>query len=205
MDVKNAFLNGDLKEDVYIKLPYGMHTPPPNTVCKLKHSLYGLKQDSRVWFEKLHSTILGFSFTQSLYDPSFFLQRTPKGIVVLLAYVDNIVVTSSDQKEISKFKQMLHSTFHMKELGHLTYFLGLEVHYHLEGIFLNQQKYIQDLIQLAGLTNSTPIDTSLEGIICSYPMLQAIEGLEYLEYMLKIEPRQGFTTMVETLRVYVFV
>ena len=76
MDVKNAFLHGDLKEEVYIKLPYGMPTSSPNDVCKLKRSLYGLKQAPRVWFEKFRSTLLGFSFTQSRYDSSLFLQRT---------------------------------------------------------------------------------------------------------------------------------
>ncbi|RDX67707.1 hypothetical protein CR513_53379, partial [Mucuna pruriens] len=82
-DVKNAFLHGDLKEEVCIKLPYGMHTHYPNIVCKLKHSLYGLKQTPRVWFE-------------NQYDPSLFLQRTPKRIVVLLVYVDDIMVIGSD-------------------------------------------------------------------------------------------------------------
>lgn len=82
--------------------------------------------------------------------------------MVLLVYVDDIVVTSSDQDDISKIKHLLHSTFQMKELGYLTCFLGLEVHYHHEGVFLNQQKYIQDLVQLAGLTNATPVDTSME-------------------------------------------
>ncbi|RDY09355.1 hypothetical protein CR513_06271, partial [Mucuna pruriens] len=71
----------------------------------------------RVWFEKFHSTILGFSFTQSQYDPSLFLQRTPKGIMVLLVYVDDIMVIGSNQEAISRIKHMLHSTFHMKELG----------------------------------------------------------------------------------------
>ncbi|RDX72716.1 hypothetical protein CR513_47754, partial [Mucuna pruriens] len=104
MDV-NAFLHGDFKEEVYIKLPYGMHTLFPNIVCKLKRFLYGLKHAPR-------------------YDPFLFLQRTLKGIVVLLVYVDDIVVTGSDQEEISRIKQILH--FHMKELGHLTYFSGLE-------------------------------------------------------------------------------
>ncbi|RDX65085.1 hypothetical protein CR513_56284, partial [Mucuna pruriens] len=118
MDVKNTFLYSDLKEEVYIKLPYGMHTPSLNIVCKLKHSLYRLKQVPRVWFEKFCSILLGFSFTQNglklksyQYDPSLFLLRTPKGIVALLVYVGDIV-----------------------------------------------QKYIQDLIQLAGLTNSTIVD-----------------------------------------------
>ncbi|RDX85395.1 putative mitochondrial protein, partial [Mucuna pruriens] len=116
MNVKNTFLHSDLKEEVYIKLSYGMHTPFPNTVCKLKYSLYVLKQATIVWFEKFHSTILGFSL----------MSKTPKDIIVLLVYVDDIVVTSSDQEAISRL-HILHSTFHMKKLGHLTYLLGLEL------------------------------------------------------------------------------
>jgi len=83
-------------------------------------------------------------------------------MVVLLVYLDDIVVTGSDQDAISRIKNLMHLTFHMKELGRLTYFLGLEVHYHQKGVFLNQQKYIQDLVQLAGLTNASPIDTPME-------------------------------------------
>ncbi|WVZ17516.1 hypothetical protein V8G54_010498 [Vigna mungo] len=170
MDVKNAFLHGDLKEEVYITLPGGMSTLSQNTVCKLKRSLYGLKQAPRVWFEKFCSTLFGFSFNKSQYDSSLFLQWTPKGIVILRVYVDDIVVTGSDQDAISRIKQMLNSTFHMKELGHLNYFLGLEVHYHPEGIFVNQHKYIQDLVQLAGLTNATPVDTPMKESFLTIPL-----------------------------------
>ncbi|CAL8994106.1 unnamed protein product [Prunus brigantina] len=138
MDVKNAFLHGDLKEEVYLKLPSGMPTSSPNDVCKLKRSLYGLKQAPRVWFEKFRSTLLGFSFTQSQYDSSLFLQRTSMGIVVLLVYVDDIVITGSDLEAISAVQTLLHSTFHMKDLGQLTYFLGLEVYHQPHGLFLHQ-------------------------------------------------------------------
>ena len=152
MDVKNAFLHGDLKEKIYIRLPTGMPSPLSNVVCKLKRSLYGLKG----------IVILGFSFIQSRYDPSLFIQRSLKRIVILLVYVDDIVVTGSDQETIGTIKRLLHSTFHMKDLGQLTYFLGLEVHFQQKGIFVNQHKYIQDLIQLVGLTNSTLVDSPME-------------------------------------------
>jgi hypothetical protein len=162
LDVKNAFLHGDLKEEVYIKLPTGMTSTLPNTVCKLKRSLYGLKQAPRVWFEKFRATLIGFSFIQSSYDPSLFIQRTSKGIVILLVYVDDIVITGSDQEAINTIQKLLHSTFHMKDLGQLTYFLGLEVQFQQKGIFVNQHKYTQDLIQLAGLANATAVDTPME-------------------------------------------
>ena len=139
-----------------------MPSPLPNTVCKLKCSLYGLKQAPRVWFEKFSTTLLGFSFIQSSYDPSLFLQRTSKGIVILLIYVDDIIATSSNQEAITTIKQLLHTTFHMKDLGQLTYFLGLEVQFQQKGIFVTQHKYTQDLIQLAGFTNATTVDTPME-------------------------------------------
>jgi len=129
MDVKNTFLHGDLKEEIYIRLPTGMSSPLPNVFCKLKRSLYELKQVPRIWFGKFRMTLLGFSFIQSRYDPSLFIQRSLKRIVILLVYVDDIVVTGSDQETIGTIKRLLHSTFHMKDLGQLTYFLGLEVHF----------------------------------------------------------------------------
>ncbi|XP_059301811.1 uncharacterized mitochondrial protein AtMg00810-like [Lycium ferocissimum] len=141
MDVKNAFLHGDLKEDIYIKPPPGLFLSP-TSVCKLKWSLYGLKQAPRAWFDKFRSTLLQFSFEQSKYDSSLFLRKTSTGCVLLL--------------------QQLKDSFHMKDLGILTYFLGLEVHYDSLGVFLNQHKYTQDLIALVGLQESSSIDTLLE-------------------------------------------
>ena len=76
MDVKNAFLYGDLKAEVYIRFPTSMPSPLPNAVSKLKCSLYGLKQTLRIWFEKFHTTLLSFSFIQNKYDPSLFIQRS---------------------------------------------------------------------------------------------------------------------------------
>ena len=161
MDVKNAFLHGDLKEEVYITLPNGMPISP-NHVCKLKRSLYGLKQAPRIWFEKFKSTLLGFSYIQSKYDSSLFLLKTSKGIVVLLVYVDDILVTGSDIQAINHLKNLLCSTFEMKDLGKLHYFLGLEVHHRPEGIFLNQHKYIQDLVELARLNGTNSVETPME-------------------------------------------
>jgi hypothetical protein len=162
MDVKNAFLHGDLKEDIYMTPPPGLFSSPSSAVCKLKRSLYGLKQAPRAWFEKFRSTLLRFSFVQSQYDSSLFLCKTPAGLVLLLVYVDDIVITGTDSSLIEHLKQNLQASFHMKDLGHLTYFLGLEVHTDSSGIFLNQHKYTQDLISLAGLQDSSSVDTPME-------------------------------------------
>ena len=125
MDVKNAFLNGDLKEEIYMKLPTGMSMTASHEVCKLRHSLYGLKQAPRAWFEKFRSTLLTFSFTQSQYDSLLFFHKTITGMVFLLVYVDDIIITGNDSGLISKLQNMLHSTFQMKDLGHLTFFFGV--------------------------------------------------------------------------------
>ena len=123
-----------------------MTTSSPYDVCKLKRSLYELKQAPQAWFEKFRSTILSFSFTQSQYDHSLFFHMSASGIVLLLVYVDDIIITGIDYSLITKLQQLLHTTFHIKDLGQLTYFLGLEVHHWASGIFVNQHKYIQDLI-----------------------------------------------------------
>nr|KYP35326.1 Retrovirus-related Pol polyprotein from transposon TNT 1-94 [Cajanus cajan] len=140
MDVKNAFLHGDLKEEIYMKLPSSMTTSSPNDVCKLRRSLYRLKQALRAWFEKFHTTLLNFSFTQSQYDYSLFFHKSLTGIVLILVYVDDLIITGTDTRLITKLQVMLHATFCMKDLGQLTYFLGLEVHHRSNGIYLNQHK-----------------------------------------------------------------
>ena len=145
-----------------MKLPIGMSMTASHEVCKLRRSLYGLKQAPRAWFEKFRSTLLTFSFTQSQYDSSLFFHKTTTSMVFLLVYVDDIIITGNDSGLISKLPNMLHSTFRMKDLGHLTYFLGLKVHSRAHGLFLNQHKYIQDLIELASLKDATVVDMPME-------------------------------------------
>ncbi|KAJ6937342.1 hypothetical protein NC652_011864 [Populus alba x Populus x berolinensis] len=164
MDVKNAFLHGDLKEDIYMAPPPGLVSSSKSVVCKLKRSLYGLKQAPRAWFDKFRTTLLRFSFVQSKYDSSLFLCTTSTGYVFLLVYVDDIVITGTDSTLISRLQQHLRDSFHMTDLGSLTYFLGLEVHSSSSGIYVHQQKYTHDLIALAGLQASSPVDTPLEQV-----------------------------------------
>jgi hypothetical protein len=149
--------------------PPGLFSSPSSAVCKLKRSLYGLKQGHRAWFDKFRSTLLRLSFVQSHYDSSLFqcktpagLVKTPAGLVLLLVYVDDIIITGTDSTLIGNLKQNLQASFHMKDLRPLMYFLGLEVHTDSSGIFLKQRKYTQDLIGLAGLQDSPPMDTPME-------------------------------------------
>lgn len=96
MNVKNIFLHGDLKEDIYMTPPSGMFSTPTSDVCKLRKSLYGLKQAPRAWFDKFRTTLLQFSFVQIKYDSSLFLHKTVIDCVFLLIYVEDIVITGTD-------------------------------------------------------------------------------------------------------------
>ncbi|XP_015158880.1 uncharacterized mitochondrial protein AtMg00810-like [Solanum tuberosum] len=100
--------------------------------------------------------------SDSKYDSSLFLRKTSTDCVLLLVYVDAIIITGTDSSLITSLQQQLKDYFHMKDLGTLTYSLGLEVHNVASGVFLNQHKYTQDLISLAGLQDSSSVDTPLE-------------------------------------------
>jgi hypothetical protein len=162
MDVKNAFLNGDLSETVYMRPPPGSSIASPHMVCKLRKALYGLKQAPRAWFAKLKSVLIGAGFRQSENDYSFFISSTPQGNVFILVYVDDILITGDDSQSIINLKNVLQHSFQMKDLGTASYFLGLEISHNSHGYFLSQQKYTQDLINLVGLSDDKQVDTPLE-------------------------------------------
>ena len=116
MDVKNAFLNGNLSEEVYMQPPPGLSVES-NKVCHLRHALYGLKQAPRAWFAKFSSTIFRLGYTASPYDSALFLRRTDKGTILLLLYVDDMIITGDDLSGIQKLKDFLSQQFEMKDLG----------------------------------------------------------------------------------------
>ena len=148
MDVKNAFLNGELSEEVYMKLPPSYSHPSgfPHRVCRLRRALYGLKQAPRAWFAKFNSTISQHDFSGSSFDITLFLRRSDHGINILLLYVDDMIITGDDMQGIQDLKHFLGRQFEMKDLGPLNYFIGLEVSYSADGYYLTQAKYTSDLI-----------------------------------------------------------
>jgi hypothetical protein len=160
MDVKNAFLHGDLTEEVYMHPPPGYHSP--HKVCKLQKALYGLKQAPRAWFAKFSSTLTQFGFHSSPHDSALFTRRSNSGIVILLLYVDDMIITGDDKTGISALQQYLSQHFEMKDLGSLSYFLGLEVSQDSEGYYLSQAKYASDLLSRAGITDCKTELTPLE-------------------------------------------
>ena len=162
MDVHNAFLHGELEEEVFMKPPPGFSVRNPKMVCKLKKSLYGLKQAPRCWFAKLSAALKQFGFTQSRSDYSLFVLRKQKVQVVVLVYVDDLIIGGNDHETINNFKNYLHTCFHMKDLGKLKYFLGVEVARSNNGIFLCQRKYALDIIKETWLLGSKPGSTPME-------------------------------------------
>lgn len=162
LDVHNAFLHGDLNEEVYMLPPPGYRKHGENLVCRLQKSLYGLKQASRNWFSKFSKALLVFGFTQSQADYSLFFLHQRNGSVFVLVYVDDILITGSSSSIIQQVKIMLCNHFHTKDLGSLKYFLGVEVANSKNGMYLCQRKYTLDIIKDCGLVGSKPAEFPME-------------------------------------------
>ena len=163
MDVKNAFLQGELDDEVYMRPPPGLENlVKPGNVLRLKKAIYGLKQSPRAWYHKLSTTLNGRGFSKSEADHTLFTHTSQRGIVVILIYVDDIIITGSDKEGIILTKAFLKSSFDIKDLGELKYFLGIEICRSKEGLFISQRKYILDLLSEAGDLGEKKAKTPLE-------------------------------------------
>ena len=162
LDVKNAFLNGDLEEEVYMDLPPGFNSEGNGKVCRLKKSLYGLKQSPRAWFGRFTRAVRQHGYKQTQADHTLFYKRQPTGITILIVYVDDIVLTGDDRKEIQQIKKQLATEFEMKDLGNLRYFLGMEVARNQTGVSISQRKYTLDLLKETGMMGVKPVDTPMD-------------------------------------------
>ena len=161
LDVNNAFLHGPLDEDVYMSLPEGYQTSDSSYVCKLKKSLYGLKQASRQWNHLLTDKLIGFGFTQSKHDHCLFLKHSASDFLALLVYVDDVLLVGTSSASIQEVKRFLDDQFTIKDLGEAKYFLGIELFRSSAGLALCQRKYSLDIIADVGLTNAKPVSTPL--------------------------------------------
>ncbi|RVW14453.1 Retrovirus-related Pol polyprotein from transposon RE2 [Vitis vinifera] len=163
MDVKNAFLHGELEEEVYMKIPPGHPLcGDPSRVCKLNKSIYGLKQSPRAWHAKLSSTLEDLGFTRSSADSSLYVQTGQTEKLMVLIYVDDLIITGSNADSIAALKKKLQGKFPVKDLGPLKYFLGIEVATSRKGLFLNQRKYTIDLLRDSNMLNSKPANTPFD-------------------------------------------
>ncbi|CAH9145017.1 unnamed protein product [Cuscuta epithymum] len=156
LDVNNAFLHGDLSEDVYMRIPQGFMKKGDTRVCKLQKSLYGLRQASRNWYHKFTQALNGIGFRQSRADHSLFIFRQGLVTTFALIYVDDVILAGNDVSHISSIKGYLNNKFSIKDLGKLKYFLGIEVARSPEGFVLSQRKYTLHILKESGLLAGRP-------------------------------------------------
>ncbi|GFY93864.1 hypothetical protein Acr_09g0003100 [Actinidia rufa] len=165
LDVKNAFLNGDLHETIYMDPPPGFRAKGEYTgkVCRLRKSLYGLKQSPRAWFSRFSEVVLSLDFIRCQSDHTCFIHRRPNGqCVIISVYVDDIIITGDDVSGIKRVKQTLRKAFDTTDLGPLRYFLGIEVARSRRGISLSQRKYVLDLLQDTGMMGCRPASSPMD-------------------------------------------
>ncbi|GJW52679.1 retrovirus-related pol polyprotein from transposon RE2 [Tanacetum coccineum] len=162
MDVHNAFLHGDLEEEVFMKIPPDLNKCKPKEACKLQKSLHGVRQSPRCWFSKLSSALKNYGLVQSYSDYSIFTLKQTDIKLNVLVYVDDLIIFGNDSKVITQFKTYLSDCFQMKDLGNLKYFPCVKVACAQDGIFLCQQKYALDIICEAGLLGAKPSKIPME-------------------------------------------
>ena len=128
MDVKSTFLNGVLKEDVYVEQPPGYEVVgEENKVYKLKRALYGLKQAPRAWYSRIDSYLMSNGFSKSNGEPTLYIKAANKNVLIFVLYVDDLIFIGNDKGLIGEFKEAMKNKFEMTDLGLLKYFLGIEV------------------------------------------------------------------------------
>ena len=205
LDVNNAFLNGELQEEVYMDQPPGFDgktNQEQKLVCKLHKALYGLKQAPRAWFDKLKISLQQFGFSSTKSDQSLFVRFTNCSSLFVLVYVDDIVVTGSSSQEIHELISRLRGLFSLKDLGKLSYFLGIEVKKTTDGgLHLSQKKYIQDLLKKTKMDGAKSLPTPmLSGLKLSAGMGDPIDNVfEYrsvvgaLQYITITRPEIAFS------------
>ena len=162
MDVKSAFLNGPIKEEVYVEQPPGFEDERyPDHVCKLSKALYGLKQAPRAWYECLRDFLIANAFKVGKADPTLFTKTCDGDLFVCQIYVDDIIFGSTNQKSCEEFSRVMTQKFEMSMMGELNYFLGFQVKQLKDGTFISQTKYTQDLLKRFGMKDAKPAKTPM--------------------------------------------
>lgn len=158
MDVKYAFLNGDLQEEVYVHQPPGFMNPRhPGKVLKLKKALYGLKQAPRAWNAKLDQELVKLGFCRSEEEHAVYKRGSGNSLLLLGVYVDDLIICGPDNRKLAEFKQQMSKTFSMSDLGLLSYYLGMEVRQKPEEITVCQRAYAAKIVEQCGMTGCNPV------------------------------------------------
>jgi hypothetical protein len=168
MDVKSAFLNDPIKEEVYVEQPPSFEDSEyPTHVYKISKALYGLKQASRAWYECLRDFLITNGFKVRKANPTIFTKTIDKDLFICQIYVDDIIFGSTNKSSCQEFSRIMIQKFEMSMMGELKYFLGFQIKQLQEGSFICQTKYIQDILKKFGMKNAKPIKTPKIGISTS--------------------------------------
>nr|GEU47720.1 retrotransposon protein, putative, unclassified [Tanacetum cinerariifolium] len=179
MDVKMAFLNGPLKEEVYVAQPDRFVDPDhPEKVYRLMKVLYGLKQAPRAWYDELSNFLISKGFTKGTIDPNLFTIRYEEDILLVQIYIDDIIFGTANPKFSIRFKKLMHSRFEMSLMGEMKFFLGLQIYQSPQGIFINQVKYALEILKKHGMEKGQSIDANHAECIDTYKSSSG--GIQFL-------------------------
>ena len=159
MDVSTAFLNGNLKEEVYMNQPEGFKEG--NMVCKLKKSLYGLKQAPRCWNITLDQHLKEMGLIQSKADPCIYTSKEGE-LTILAVYVDDIIIATETTERLNFLKTCLADKFGVKDLGEIHSFLGIQIKQDSKAIWIGQPGYLARVLETFGMTNAKPVSTPID-------------------------------------------
>src|SRR5438046_746606 len=163
MDVMTAFLAGDLEEEIFMEQPEGFEvgTKEDDLVCRLRRTLYGLKQGTRVWNQRIRLFLKSIGFDQTYSDPCVYINK--KTDIIIAMWVDDLIIFGKDMASINDLKAQLNEEYEMKDLGELKYFLGIQVHHDRERkiIHISQAGYNRTILEWYGMQNSKPASTPL--------------------------------------------
>ncbi|GKC75142.1 retrovirus-related pol polyprotein from transposon TNT 1-94 [Tanacetum coccineum] len=193
MDVKSAFLNEKLKEEVYVKQPPGFKSSEfPNHVCKLDKALYGLKKAQRAWYETLSTFLTEHKFVKGKIDNILFVYKSPTGVILVQIYVDDIIFGSTNIKLCKQFAKLMTQKYEMSMMGVLTYFLGFQIKQYAKGISINQEKgMIGSLMYLAASRHDIQFSTCLCARYQANPKESHLIAVKRIFRYLKGTPSQG--------------
>ncbi|KAL0377326.1 UNVERIFIED_CONTAM: Retrovirus-related Pol polyprotein from transposon RE1 [Sesamum radiatum] len=162
MDVKSAFLNGYIDEEIYVEQPQGFVAKGcEEKVLRLKKALYGLKQAPRAWYSRIDNYFMNQGFRRSLSKPTLYVKRQGNDTLIVSLYVDDLIYTGNNEKMIHDFKEDMMKTFEMSDLGLMHFFLGIEINQEKEGIFICQKKYTETLLKKFKMESCKIVTTPL--------------------------------------------
>ncbi|KAK1649240.1 hypothetical protein QYE76_067045 [Lolium multiflorum] len=198
MDVKSAFLNGPLHEEVYVKQPPGFEDLNfPNHVYNLDKALYGLKQAPRAWYEHLKELLIDRGFDVGLIDPTLFTKRVNGELFVCQLYVDDIIFGSTSKAFNDEFSKLMTDRFEMSMMGEMKFFLGFEIKQTSEGTFINKAKYLQDMLKRFKMTEMKGVATPMatKSHLALDPNGKEVDQKSTTSRRKNKEPRENYKTM----------